>query len=106
MFIRSLFLLLMLIVPAVADAYEYPRYNIEATVDLKDKTLSAHQQVTFTNNTDQPTNVLYFHVYPNRMYTSQEKSFLMRYAAYFKIDPFPSGFPKDAVTIKNVYQGK
>jgi len=88
-----------------ASAAQNPQYDIQATVDVAKKVISAHQKVTFTNNTSQPTDVLYFHVYPNRLYTSEEKAFFMRYAGYFKVDPFPEGFPKDAFKLKSARQG-
>ncbi len=91
------------VVPAVWSAGR-PSYEIDAAVDTVSKTISAHQKVTFTNNTAAATDALYFHIYPNRSYTPREKAFLLRYAGYFKVDPYPDGFPKDLFNVQNVSQ--
>lgn len=81
----------MVLYPAYAFCVEPPRYNIEARIDTKDKTITATQKVVFTNPGSQSLNEIYFHIYPNREYTQKEKMFLRRFAGHFKIDPFPSG---------------
>ena len=73
-------------------AEEHPRYNIEAAVDTQRKTLAAVEEVTFTNNSNQNLNEIYFHIYPNRKYSAREKNFMLRYGGYFKVNPFPSGY--------------
>ncbi|MBI3602364.1 MAG: BamA/TamA family outer membrane protein [Candidatus Omnitrophica bacterium] len=74
---------------SLAAAGELPRYQIQATLDTALKTITATQRVTFTNNTSQPMSDVYFHVYSNRQYTPLERSFMLRYASYFKVDPPP-----------------
>src|SRR3989338_9929685 len=74
------------------SALEPPRYEIDARIDIQTHTIAAKQKVTFTNATDKPTDSLYFHIYPHRRYTKKEKNFILRYAAYFKVNPFPEGF--------------
>lgn len=91
-------------VASAALAGAHPQYEIEAAIDTASKFISAHQKVTFTNNTSASTDALYFHVYPNRRYTSQERAFLLRYAGYFKVDPYPDGFPQDLFKVQNVTQ--
>ncbi len=86
-------------------AAEPPKYDIEAVIDTAQKLISARQKVTFTNNTDKATGEVFFHIYPNREYSKKEQAFFMRYAGYFKVDPFPEGFPRDAVEIKSVAAG-
>ncbi len=88
-----------------AFAFEAPRYDIQATVDTTQHRIDAVQGLTWTNNAQQPTDVLYFHIYPNRHYTPQEKSFLLRYASYFKMDPFPDGFQAGHLHIARVSSG-
>lgn len=77
-------------------------YQIDAVIDTNKKVISANQKVSFTNPTAVPTDALYFHIYANRYYTPREKSFMMRYAGYFKADPFPHGFPVDPVKMISV----
>jgi hypothetical protein len=77
-------------------------YEISAVVDDDSKTISAKQNVTFRNTASQPTDEMYFHIYPNRSYTASEKAFMMRYAGYFKVDPFPEGFPKGAFEVLQI----
>lgn len=83
-------------------AYELNRYEIEASLDTKQRAITAKQKVTFTNNTDKPVDALYFHIYPHRKYSRQEIRFIYRYAGYFKIDPFPEGFESGDLKIKSV----
>ncbi|MBL8012932.1 MAG: M1 family metallopeptidase, partial [Candidatus Omnitrophica bacterium] len=77
-------------------------YQIDAVINSHEKVISAKQKVSFTNPTANPTDELYFHLYANRHYTPREKSFMMRYAGYFKADPFPEGFPIDPVKIVSI----
>src|SRR3989338_3552711 len=92
----------LMINPTYAD--EHPRYNITATVDAARKTLTAVEEVTFTNNSDQELSELYFHIYPNRKYSAVEKNFMLRYASYFKVNPFPGGYRDNHFQIQAVTQ--
>src|SRR3989338_8266776 len=83
-------------------AFEPPRYEINASVDAVSKKVSAVQKVTFTNNTSKPVGELYFHIYPNRRYTQREKDFMLRYAGYFHVNPFPGGFQTAQFTLHSV----
>ena len=85
-----------------AYAYQPPKYEIEARIDILKHTVSAKQKVTFTNNSDKPADALYFHIYPRRKYTQKEKDFILRYAAYFKVNPFPEGFQSGDLILKAV----
>jgi hypothetical protein len=76
-----------------------PRYEIDCFLDLDRLRLKARQKVTFTNNTDVPVEELFFHIYPNRKYSPQEKDFLTKYAGYFKINPFPQGFQSGRLSV-------
>lgn len=100
-----LWIAVMCCAPSGVWAADPPNYDIEATIDVSSKLISAHQRVVFINRTSKPTEALYFHVYPNRMYTPKEKAFLLRYAGYFKVDPYPDGFPKDVFQIQNATRG-
>ncbi|MCK5581268.1 MAG: BamA/TamA family outer membrane protein [Candidatus Omnitrophica bacterium] len=86
------------------DAFEHPRYEIKASVDVEKKNITSEQRVTFTNNSQQPVEELYFHIYPHRKYSTDEKKLLFRYAGYFKINPFPEGFSNGigSLTIQSV----
>ncbi len=85
---------------------QLPRYNIHATVDVLNKKIIATQTVIFTNTSSKPINELYFHLYSNRQYMPQEKKFILRYASYFKVNPFPDGFQSGAIHIRSVAQGQ
>ncbi len=89
-----------------ALSFELPRYDIKASLDTTQKEITAQEAVTFTNNTDKPVAEVYFHIYPNRQYTKEEKDFMMRYAAYFKVNPFPDGFQTGKIDIKSVTAGE
>ncbi|OGX40159.1 MAG: hypothetical protein A2984_02755 [Omnitrophica WOR_2 bacterium RIFCSPLOWO2_01_FULL_41_12] len=82
-------------------AAEPPRYDIEAKIDTAHKKIVARQTVIFTNNSDQELNEVYFHIYPHRKYSESEKRFLLRYAAYFNINPYPEGFQSGDLKIKS-----
>ncbi len=77
-------------------------YKIDAVIDVADKKITAHQQVSFVNRSGQPMNDVYFHLYPNRQYTPNEISMLMRYAGYFKVDPYPRGFVQGHMPVSAV----
>ena len=88
-----------------AGADDYPRYSIQAEVDVQRKTLTAAEEVTFTNTSQQNLSELYFHIYPNRRYTAHEKGILLRYGAYFKVNPFPTGYRENNFKIHSVTLG-
>lgn len=87
-------------------AAEYSRYDIEATIDVAHKRITAHQKVIFTNTADRSTSDLFFHIYPNRKYTAEEKNFMLRYTGYFKIDAFPEGFQLGRMEIHSIASGE
>ncbi len=81
---------------------ELPRYDIRALADTKNHKILASQKVTFTNNSDNPINEVYFHIYPHRRYTLKEKRFIYRYAGYFKVNLFPEGFQGGDLKINSI----
>jgi hypothetical protein len=83
-------------------AFEHPRYTIDAQVQVAEKRIVAHQTVTLTNQASRALEDIYFHIYPNRRYTKQEQDFLWRYSAYFKVNPFPDGFPQTKMAIESI----
>ncbi len=87
---------------ASAHAQTVDQYHIRATVNASQKSLEAVEQVTFTNRQKRPISEAWFHIYPNRVYTPQEKALLFRYAGYFKVDPFPQGFQSNQFSIQAV----
>ena len=91
-----------LIFPDTSYSYEHPRYYIHAEVNVDQKKITARQEVIFTNNTNRDIKELYFHLYPNRKYKKQEKELLLRYAGYFKINPFPDGFQAGRMEIHSI----
>lgn len=99
------FLVCLIIFSHTALAFEHPKYVISAEIDTVQKKITASQKVTFTNNTQNPTSELYFHIYPNRQYTKAEKQMLMRYAGFFKVNPYPEGFQTSKFDILSVMQG-
>ncbi len=103
----TLFLILgyfSLSAPQRAMSFEPPRYDIQAAIDTDQKMITASEVITFTNNGPEPLKEIYFHIYPNRTYSTQEKDFLFRYASYFKVNPFPDGFPSSSFKIQSVSQ--
>ena len=100
----SIFLLVIFLglVPVGVEAYQNPRYEIEATVDTAGHIIRARQKVTLVNNSDKAVKEAYFHIYPNRKYTEKEKRFISRYAAYFKVNLFPEGFQSGSLKINSV----
>lgn len=89
---------------AVQAAYS-PEYRITAEVDAAAKTITAEQSVTFTHENDGELRELYFYIYPNREYTPQEKDFMMRFAGYFKVNPYPDGFDSGDMDVSSVKAG-
>ena len=100
----SFFLAVFLLLSKNILAYESPRYEIKATLDVQNKVIKAHQKVTVVNNSDKSWPEIYFHVYPNREYTSAEKKSLMKYAGFFKVNPFPEGFQRPKMNIYSINQ--
>lgn len=82
-------------------AVQPPQYEINAYIDTVNHKISAKQKVTFTNNTDKELGEIYFHIYPNRKYSEAEKRLLLRYAAYFNINPYPAGFQSGGLKINS-----
>jgi hypothetical protein len=85
-----------------AAKFIHPKYEIKASIDSAHKIINASEKVLFTNNSTYVVDSLYFHVYPHRQYTENEKSILMRYAGFFKVDPFPEGFQTPEVKLAKV----
>ena len=71
---------------------EHPRYQINARFNEEQSSILADQTVTFINQSSQSTKQVYFHIYPNKLFTAEEKNLFSRYAGYFKINPFPFPF--------------
>lgn len=88
--------------PSAAFSFQHPRYTIDATIDVARKTMTAKETVVVTNNSDQSTREVFFHIYPNRKFTDKEKNFMLRYAGYFKINSFPDGFQSGKVTVQSM----
>lgn len=93
---------LTIIISTPAHSFEHPAYLIKAKIDNNEKTISAFQTVTFTNNSKEDIYELYFHIYPNRKFTEKEKEIYLRYAGLFKINPYPDGFKPHEFTIQSV----
>ncbi len=93
---------LTLFLSRAARAEDFPRYTIDARIDLPAKTITASQTVQFTNTSSKDIREVYFRVYPNRHYTIKEKKFMQRYAAFFKVNPFPNGFPAPKMDVASV----
>lgn len=86
----------------VCYAFEPPEYEINAFIDTKNHRIKAKQKVVFTNNSDKEIGEIYFHIWPHRKYSESEKRFLLRYAAYFNINPYPQGFQSGDLKINSV----
>ncbi|TBR19240.1 hypothetical protein EPO66_00845, partial [bacterium] len=97
--VSSLTLFLIFLRPLYAA--ELPKYEINAEIDSSRHVINASQKLIFTNNSDKEISEVYFHIYPHRKYKESEKRFLGRYAAYFKVNPFPEGFQSGDLIIKS-----
>ena len=86
-------------------AGSYPQYNITATLDLPQKKIIAEQTVTYTNQSDASLPELFFHIYPHREYSQKERNFMLRYSAYFKVNPYPDGFETGDLNVTAIRQG-
>jgi len=82
--------------------FEFPKYELDCTLDLENHTLQAKQKITFTNNSNKKINTIYFHLYPHRKYTKEEQEFMYRLAGYFKMNPYPEGFQSGDLKIDNI----
>ena len=88
-----------------AWAFEDVRYDISARFDPAAATLTAHQTLSFRNDTGGPLKEIYLRIYPNHKYSPREKRNLYKYASYFKADPFPEGFQQGALTVASLKDG-
>lgn len=79
-----------------------PRYEIKARIDTAVKKVYAEQRVVWTNVSSREASEVFFHVYPNRVYSVQEKKFVNQFAAYFKVDFFPEGFQSGAIYFESI----
>ena len=50
--------------PVGVEAYQNPRYAIDASVDIAARVIRAKQKTTFVNNSDKSVEEVYFHIYP------------------------------------------
>ena len=80
-----------------------PQYEMDCIFYPANHTLKIKQSVVFANNQDLPINEVYFHIYPNRKFSKSDKDFLLRFAGYFKINPFPEGFQSANFNIQRIY---
>ncbi|MDP2938642.1 MAG: M1 family aminopeptidase [Candidatus Omnitrophota bacterium] len=85
--------------------FENPRYEIECSLDTNNHLLFAKEKVIFFNNSLEEVSEVFFHIYPHRQFTKEEKEFILRYAGYFKINPFAEGFQSGDLKIKSIKQG-
>lgn len=83
-----------------------PRYEINASLDIQNRRVSAIQKVYFRNNTAVAVPSLYFHIYPHRSYTTDDIRMMNRYAGYFKVDPYPEGFQSGDLSVTEVFAGE
>jgi hypothetical protein len=86
-------------------ASELPRYDIAASLDTQKHSLKAKEKVVFTNNSAEPVNAIFFHIYPHRKYTLKEKKFMYQYSGYFKVNLFPEGFQNGDLRINSAQSG-
>ena len=83
-------------------ASELPKYELSCSLDAENHTLKARQKVVFTNNSQNPLNEIFFHIYPNRKFTEKEKKFILQFAGYFKINIFPDGFQNGELNVDSI----
>lgn len=91
---------------AASEKDFFPRYAIDAVVDVDHKSIRAQEKVIFTNPTQKPLKEIFFHIYANRRYTEGEKKFIFRYGSYFKVNPFPEGFQSGKMDIRFIQAGQ
>ncbi len=102
-FLICIWLFVLIFFPsAKVFAFEDIRYDISAQFNPEEKSIRAHETVTFKNNSGQSLGEIYFRVYPNHKYSGEEKKELYEYATYFKVNPYPNGFDPGAFQIKAI----
>lgn len=79
-------------------------YEIDCRINTDKHLLSAKESVSFINNFEKPIKEVFFHIYPQRKFTPEEKEFMLRFAGYFKVNLFPEGFQSGDLKIKAVQQ--
>ena len=87
---------------STAFGFDHPQYDIKANINADQKTITASEKVSWTNPSTQEVKELYFHVYANRHYTSEERDLLQRYTGFFKVNAFPEGFQAAEAHIQSV----
>lgn len=93
---------IMLMAAPKAHAEKPAQYAIKARVDVTQKTVTAEEVVSFTNPSQKEINDVVFHIYPNRRYDDDEVEFMHRYGAYFRVDPFPTGYKRTPMTFSSI----
>ncbi len=89
-FIRSVF------------AFSDVRYDIDAKLSPEEKTIQATEELSFLNDSGKDLEVIYLRVYPNHRYSKKERESVYKYASYFKMEPYPSGFDEGSFTVNSV----
>ncbi len=87
-----------------ASAGQAPSYRISAELDTQQKTLAATEVLSWRNPGPSPVDHMVLHIYPNRRYSQEEQDFMFRYGGYFKINPYPEGFPEKTMDVISVRQ--
>lgn len=87
---------------APAHAFEDVCYDLEGTLDPAQKTLTAHQTLSFKNTSGQALSEIFLRVYPNHRYTLQEKRRIYRYASYFRAALYPDGFDPGGFQMRDI----
>lgn len=85
-----------------ASAFEDVRYDITASLSAEDKTITAHETLSFKNSSGQELKEIYLRVYPNHKYSKTEIERLYKYASYFKVDPYPEGFDPGVFEVRRI----
>ncbi len=88
-----------------AYSFDDISYDISASFYPDEKKIEAKENISFKNTTGKDLKEIYLRVYPNHEYSQGEKLKLYKYATYFRIDPFPSGFDSGKFTVVSISSG-
>ena len=75
-------------------------YDIVATLDYENKTISAEEKVFYRNNTEQDLNELKFHLYPNAFRETADKTKCVNATQFSRA--YPNGFSEGGIDINSV----
>ncbi len=100
--LRFLLIFIFLWCAKPAFGFKDLNYEFDCSLDINKHLIIAQEKVSFVNDSGQELKDIFFHIYPHRKFSAEEKEFIFRFAGYFKINPFPEGFQSGGLKINAV----